>query len=91
METEQHIHERLRKNRKHPSHNQPQRRRLAARGQLRPCQPITNKKTGEEPPDTGGDRFFSLDASVDLLATASASALALFGSALVSGGVSGML
>jgi len=38
---------------------------------------------GEEPLDTGGGRVFSLDASFGLLATASASALALFlGSAL---------
>jgi len=33
---------------------------------------------GEEPLDTGGGRVFSLDASFGLLATASASALALF-------------
>jgi len=46
---------------------------------------------GEEPLDTGGGRVFSLDASFGLLATASASALALFlGSALCCCGVSCM-
>jgi len=44
---------------------------------------------GEKPLDTGGGRVFSLDASFGLLATASASALALFlGSALSFCGVS---
>jgi len=47
---------------------------------------------GEEPLDTGGGRVFSLDASFGLLATASASALALFlGSALSLCGVSCMI
>jgi len=46
---------------------------------------------GEEPLDTGGGRVFSLDASSGILATASASALALcLGSALGSCGVSCM-
>jgi len=44
---------------------------------------------GEEPLDTGGGRVFSLDAAFGLLATASASAPALFlGSALCCCGVS---
>jgi len=47
---------------------------------------------GEEPLDTGGGRIFSLDASFGLLATASASTLALFlGSALSFCGVSWMI
>jgi len=47
---------------------------------------------GEEPPDTGGGRVFSLDASFGLLATVSASALAqFFDSALSSCGVSCMI
>jgi len=47
---------------------------------------------GEEPLDTGGGRVFSLDASFGLLATASASAPALFlGSALCCCGVSCMI
>jgi len=47
---------------------------------------------GEEPLDIGDGRVFSLDASFGLLATASASALALFlGSALSSCGVSCMI
>jgi len=50
--------------------------------------PIREKKTL----DTGGGRVFSLDASFGLLATASASALALFlGSALSFCGVSCMI
>jgi len=47
---------------------------------------------GEETLDTGGSRIFSLDASPGILATASASALALFlGSALCCCGVSCMI
>jgi len=47
---------------------------------------------GEEPCDTGGGRIFSLDASFGLLATASASAPALFlDSALCCCGVSCMI
>jgi len=47
---------------------------------------------GAEPPDTGGGRVFSLDTTFGLLATVSASALALFfGSALCSCGVSCMI
>jgi len=50
------------------------------------------KNQGEEPLDTGGGQVFSLDASFGLLATASASALALFlGSELSCCGVSCMI
>jgi len=56
---------------------------------LTPSQPKNDIVQGEEPPDTGGGPGFSLDASCGLLATVSASALALFfGSALSSCGVS---
>ena len=54
--------------------------------------PRGNTQKEKEFPHTGGGRVFSLDASVGLLATASASALAMcFGSALSSCGVSCML
>jgi len=53
---------------------------------------LIKKNQGEEPLDTGGGRVFSLAASFGLLATASASALALFlGSALSFCGVSCMI
>jgi len=75
---------------------------------FRPARPPTNLKKrektrsdlilfsktfqGEEPPDTGGGRVFSLDVSCGLLDTASASALALFlGFALCCCGVSCMI
>jgi len=46
----------------------------------------------KEPPDTGGGRVFSLDATSGLLATTSASALTLIiGSTLSSCGVSCMI